>query len=71
MHAKLRKEINHENDYIDLTALDKCLPTNLRDKFKQLTQVEDVYRKISDLNKAFVPVLDHLVCFKSELGLCL
>ena len=23
------------------------------------------------LNRAFVPVLDHLVCFKTELGLCL
>ena len=26
---------------------------------------------LSTLNASFVPVLDYLICFKSELGLCL
>lgn len=26
---------------------------------------------LSALNACFVPVLDYLICFKSELGLCL
>lgn len=26
---------------------------------------------LSTLNACFVPVLDYLICFKSELGLCL
>lgn len=33
--------------------------------------MQPVYKMVADLNKAFLPVLEHCLRFKGELGLCL
>ena len=43
----------------------------MRDAFLNLPLHSPLLGQLSTLNASFVPVLDYLISFKSELGLCL
>ena len=43
----------------------------MREDFLNLPMHSPLLGYLSTLNASFVPVLDYLICFKSELGLCL
>jgi len=43
----------------------------MREDFLNLSTHSPLLGQLSTLNACFVPVLDYLICFKSELGLCL
>ena len=43
----------------------------MRESFLNLPMHSPLLGYLSTLNASFVPVLDYLICFKSELGLCL
>ena len=43
----------------------------MREDFLNLSTHSPLLGYLSTLNASFVPVLDFLICFKSELGLCL
>lgn len=44
---------------------------NMRDDFLNVPTHMPLLGYLSTLNASFVPVLDYMICFKSELGLCL
>ena len=52
-------------------ALEQHLPTHMREEFLNLPMHSPLLGYLSTLNACFVPVLDYLICYKSELGLCL
>lgn len=43
----------------------------MRDDFLNLPIHNPLLGYLANLNASFVPVLDYMICFKSELGLCL
>ena len=43
----------------------------MRDDFLNIESHTPLLGYLSTLNASFIPVLDYLICFKSELGLCL
>ena len=43
----------------------------MRDSFLNLSSHNPLLGYLSTLNASFVPVLDYMISFKSELGLCL
>jgi hypothetical protein len=71
MHVKLKREFDIKSGPLDFTALEKHLPLSQQNKFRSDFQVEPVYRLAAQLNEAFVPVLEHCLRFKGQLGLCL
>ena len=44
---------------------------SMREDFLNVPNHAPLLGYLSTLNASFVPVLDYLICFKSELGLCL
>ena len=60
-----------ENAILDLGAIEKYLPKFFKEKFKKDEEIAGVVKNMNAINVSFVPILDHLVCFKSEIGLCL
>ena len=43
----------------------------IRENFLNLPTHDPLLGQLSALNASFVPVLDYMISFKSELGLCL
>ena len=52
-------------------SLEKHLPPHMRADFLNTPTHSPLLGYLATLNACFVPVLDYLICFKSELGLCL
>ena len=59
------------NELLNLHALEQHLPAGMRDSFLNLSSHNPLLGYLSTLNASFVPVLDYMISFKSELGLCL
>lgn len=60
-----------EEQLLNLHALEQHLPSAMREEFLNMPQHSPMLGYLSTLNACFVPVLDYLICFKSELGLAL
>ena len=71
IHGQLRADAGLQEDLLNLHALEQHLPANMREDFLNLGTHTPLLGQLSTLNACFVPVLDYLICFKSELGLCL
>lgn len=56
---------------LNLHSLEQHLPTNMREDFLNHASHSPLLGYLSTLNACFVPVLDYLICYKSELGLAL
>jgi hypothetical protein len=56
---------------INLGSIESLLPVLMRAKFYNEANHASLVQTLNQLNSAFVPILDHMVCFKSEVGLCL
>ena len=56
---------------LNLHALEQHLPMNMRDDFLNIESHSPLLGQLSTLNASFMPILDYLICFKSELGLSL
>ena len=71
IHGQLRLDQGLSEQLLNLHALEQHLPTHMREDFLNLPQHSPMLGYLSTLNACFVPVLDYLICFKSELGLSL
>lgn len=71
IHSHLRSEQGLQSELLNLHALEMHLPVSMRDEFLNVSTHSPLLGYLSTLNASFVPVLDYLICFKSELGLCL
>ena len=71
IHAQLRHEQGLNSELLNLHSLEMHLPMNMREDFLNVPNHAPLLGYLSTLNASFVPVLDYLICFKSELGLCL
>ena len=56
---------------ITLHALQNHLPKNIRNDFLKLHGQGPLIGHLNTLNSCFIPILDFLVLFKSDLGLAL
>lgn len=71
IHAKLKKEQGFASDLLNLHALEQHLPLHMRNDFLNIDSHSPLLGYLSNLNASFVPVLNYVLCFKSEIGLCL
>lgn len=71
IHSQLRMEQGLSNELLNLHALEQHLPQGMRETFLNLPSHDPLLGHLASLNASFVPVLDYLISFKSELGLCL
>lgn len=71
IHGALRQEMGFQEQLLNLHALEQHLPDNMREAFLNLPTHNPLLGYLSTLNANFVPILDYLICFKSELGLSL
>ena len=71
IHSQLKIEQGLTDDLLNLHAIDCHFPQHMREEFLNLPTHSPLLGQLSTLNACFVPVLDYLICFKSELGLCL
>lgn len=71
IHAQLRYDQAITDELLNLHAIDAHLPQHMREEFLNLPTHSPLLGQLSTLNACFVPILDYLICFKSELGLCL
>lgn len=70
-HARLRARKNVRDELLHLKAVEQHIPKHLRPKFFDLPGHGSIAHELSALNSSFVPILNLLVCYKSELGLAL
>ena len=71
VHGQLRLDQGLQEQLLNLHALEQHLPTNMREEFLNLPMHNPMLGYLSTMNACFVPILDYLICFKSELGLSL
>lgn len=71
VHRQLKQEQGLGNQLINLHALEQHLPCSMRENFLNIDEHTPMLGCLATLNATFVPVLDYLISFKSELGLCL
>ena len=71
VHGALREIQGVKGDLLNLQALETHLPSHMRKDFLQLPHHGSLLGHLAALNANFAPVLDYLICFKSEVGLCL
>ena len=71
IHSQLRQEHGMEEELLNVHALEQHLHPSMREDFLNISGHNPLLGYLSTLNASFVPVLDYLICFKSELGLCL
>ena len=71
LHHKLRSQLNIRSDLVNLTQIHSHLPPKFQSLFCELPHHSSVLADLSALNTVFVPVLDHMCRYRSELGLVL
>ena len=71
VHGALREVQGVKGDLLNLQSLEMHLPAHMRQDFLQLPHHGSLLGHLAALNASFAPVLDYLICFKSEVGLCL
>ena len=71
VHGALREIQGVKGELLNLQSLEMHLPAHMRDDFLQLPMQGSLLGHLATLNANFAPVLDYLICFKSEIGLCL
>ena len=71
VHAQLRQSKGMQEELLQLISLETHLPQFMRHEFLNHPTQGQMLPKLKALNGAFVPVLDYLTCYKSEIGLCL
>ena len=60
-----------QEELLNLCALQDHLPVFMRHEFLNTATHGNLLGQLSTLNNSFVPILDYLTCYKSEVGLCL
>ena len=60
-----------QEELLNLLELQNHLPAFMRHEFLNHPAQGSFLPKLVTLNSAFVPILDYLTCYKSEIGLCL
>ena len=60
-----------EADLINLNSLQSHLPKYMRESFLNIRQHGPLIGHLNTLNACFVPLLEYLVLYKSEVGLSL
>ncbi len=60
-----------KDDLLQLQAIDQHIAKHLRFKFFNLPGHGNIVHELQALNSSFVPILNYMVCYKSEIGLAL
>lgn len=68
IHSNLRHRRQIQSELLQLDKIQSHLPTKLQHLFLSMPHHKTILADLTTLNKEFLPVLDYLVCFKSELG---
>jgi hypothetical protein len=71
MHAKLRQKAGLKEQLLHMDDLASHLPPRIQYLFKKLPIHKEILSDLNKLNAAFLPIVDYMVCYKSEIGLCL
>lgn len=71
MHARLRNQRRIKSELFRLDDLAVHLKPRLQGLFREMPIHSEVLEDLTQLNNAFLPILDFLVCYKAELGLSL
>ncbi len=70
IHTRLKKGRGLTNDLINLEAIQSHLPVRLQEQFLSLPVHSHMIEHIKSLNMSFLDILDFMVCYKPELGMC-
>ena len=60
-----------QDELLNLHSLQSHLPKHMRDAFLNIRQHGPLIGHLNTLNACFVPILDYLILFKSDIGLSL
>ena len=71
VHASLRERKGIKEELLNLKAIDTHIPKPMRSKFLDMPGHGSIVQEVRELNSAFVPFLEFLVCYKSDFGLAL
>lgn len=71
IHSRLKSDRQITSELVHLDDIASHLPRRLQPLFSEMPYHKDVLRDVNKLNTAFLPVLDYLVVYKSEMGLIL
>ena len=71
VHSRLRSTRNIQSNLLHLDNITAHLQPRLAKTFEAMPHHCDVLEDLTALQRALLPILDYLVCYKPELGLCL
>ena len=71
VHGHLREGFGIVDELINLNRLEMHLPQHMHGSFLNNHVHGNLLGSLLALNESFVPVLEYLVCYKAEIGLCL
>ena len=71
LHGNLKDNFGLSDELINLLHLDQHLPPHMHEAFLNNPIHGNLLTPLLQLNEQFIPVLEQLVCYKSDMGLLL
>ena len=71
LHGNLKDNFGLSDELINLLHLDQHLPPQMQEAFLNNPIHGNLLTPLLQLNEQFIPVLEQLVCYKSDMGLLL
>ena len=68
VHGDLKRRKGMQEELLNLHILQSHLPKNMQNAFLTLRQHGPLLGHLNTLNACFIPVLDYLLLYKSEIG---